>query len=210
MSRVWFPAFFTNRISSAVIALVLISSQLIAGCNRQHEFNGIVYNPPIVAPAINGLDQNGEPFTIERTKGFVTLLFFGYTNCPDICPLTMGQITTIYRQIGEESADLRVIFASTDPERDTPPVLAQYINLFDPSFLAVQIPQSELTTVMEAYGGLAEKDPLAEGKAADQYTVTHSNWIYAIDRAGNLRLLFSSQLQMGQIVDDLKSLLSER
>lgn len=195
--------------------ILLLFSQLLVACGSAHEFNGIVYNPPIVAPELQGIDQTGEPFSMDKVKGKVTLLFFGYTNCPDVCPLTMGQITTIYRQLSAdsndlaESNDLSVIFASTDPERDTPQVLAQYIDLFDSSFWGVQIPQTALAEVMSAYSGLAQKDELPEGKTAEQYTITHSNWIYAIDREGNLRLIFSSQLQTQQIADDVKYLLSE-
>ena len=191
------------------VCILLLFSQLFVACGSAHEFNGIVYNPPIVAPELQGLDQKGEPFSMDKVKGKVTLLFFGYTNCPDVCPLTMGQITTIYRQLSADSNELSVIFASTDPERDTPQVLAQYIDLFDSSFWGVQIPQTALAEVMSAYSGLAQKDELPEGKTAEQYTITHSNWIYAIDRDGNLRLIFSSQLQTQQIADDVKYLLSE-
>lgn len=191
------------------VCILLLFSQLFVACGSAHEFNGIVYNPPIVAPELQGIDQKGEPFSMDKVKGKVTLLFFGYTNCPDVCPLTMGQITTIYRQLSADSNELSVIFASTDPERDTPQVLAQYIDLFDSSFWGVQIPQTALAEVMSAYSGLAQKDELPEGKTAEQYTITHSNWIYAIDRDGNLRLIFSSQLQTQQIADDVKYLLSE-
>lgn len=191
------------------VCILLLFSQLFVACGSAHEFNGIVYNPPIVAPELQGIDQKGEPFSMDKVKGKVTLLFFGYTNCPDVCPLTMGQITTIYRQLSADSNELSVIFASTDPERDTPQVLAQYIDLFDSSFWGVQIPQTALAEVMSAYSGLAQKDELPEGKTAEQYTITHSNWIYAIDREGNLRLIFSSQLQTQQIADDVKYLLSE-
>ena len=186
--------------------------RLMSGFHRspdQDVYKRQVYNPPIVAPELQGIDQKGEPFSMDKVKGKVTLLFFGYTNCPDVCPLTMGQITTIYRQLSADSNELSVIFASTDPERDTPQVLAQYIDLFDSSFWGVQIPQTALAEVMSAYSGLAQKDELPEGKTAEQYTITHSNWIYAIDREGNLRLIFSSQLQTQQIADDVKYLLSE-
>jgi protein SCO1/2 len=121
----------------------------------------------------------------------------------------MAQIASIYRQMGDEAQNMQVIFISTDPERDTPAQLTDYVNRFDASFWGVQVPLSDLAATMKAYGGLAEKDPLAEGKSADQYTVTHSDWIYAIDKEGNLRLLFSLQLQPQQIMDDLHALLAE-
>ena len=191
------------------IILLFLLSQLLIGCNREPDFNGVVYDPPIVAPALNGVDQTGSPFNLEELHGKVLLLYFGYTKCPDICPLTMGQIATIYRQLGAKAENLQVVFVSTDPERDTPEQIANYIQLFDASFLGVQIPAADLAGVLKTYGGLAEKDPLPEGKSKDQYTVTHSNWIYAIDSAGKLRLLFSSQLQAQQIVDDLLYLLNE-
>lgn len=194
---------------SLLVLLLLVLVSLYTACGREYEFNGIVYNPPMAAPEIDGLSKTGEAFQIDSLKGNVVLLYFGYTNCPDVCPLTMGQISTIFHQLGDDASDLRIVFASTDPERDTPVALARYLDLFDPSFLGVQIPPSNLADVMQAYGGLAEKDPIPEKKSADRYTVTHSNWIYAIDRQGDLRLIFSSQLQTQQILEDVQYLLNE-
>lgn len=197
-----------HRVKVLVILLFLLS-QLLIGCNREPDFNGVVYNPPIVAPALHGVDQAGNPFKLEDLRGKVLLLYFGYTTCPDICPLTMGQIATIYHQLGAKAENLQVIFVSTDPERDTPQQIAHYVQLFDASFLGVQIPATNLADVLKGYMGMAEKDRLPEGKSPEQYTITHSNWIYAIDGAGKLRVLFSAQLQTQQIVDDLLYLLNE-
>ncbi|MFN8441073.1 MAG: SCO family protein [Caldilineaceae bacterium] len=191
------------------IGLALLLILTIAACRKEHEFYGIAYNPPIAAPALNGIRENGSTFHIEDAQGKLTLLYFGYTQCPDVCPLTMAQIASIYRDMGDDAQNMRVIFVSTDPERDTPAQLTDYLSRFDTSFWGVQIPLSDLAATMKAYGGLAEKDPLAKGKAPDQYTVTHSDWIYAIDKEGNLRLLFSMQLQPPQIKEDLQALLAE-
>lgn len=195
--------------SARQIFLLLLLLFVLAACSREQEFNGVAYDPAKAAPALNGTRQDGSAFQIADTKGKVTLLYFGYTQCPDICPLTMAQITSIYRQMGDETDNIRVIFVSTDPERDTPEKLTEYLNRFDVNFWGVQVPLANLAETLKAYGGLAEKDPLAEGNSPDQYTVSHSNWIYAIDKDGNLRLLFSSQLQPQQIIDDLHSLLNE-
>lgn len=199
---------FTRR-KAGQIGLLLLLILTIAACRKDHEFYGVAYNPPIAAPALNGTRQDGSTFHIEDVKGKLALLYFGYTQCPDVCPLTMAQITSIYRQMGDEAKNIQVIFVSTDPERDTPAQLTDYLNRFDASFWGIQVPLSDLAATMKAYGGLAEKDPLAEGKAPDQYTVTHSDWIYALDKAGNLRLLFSMQLQPQQIQEDLQALLAE-
>lgn len=197
----------TNQTIRTLLVVLLLT--LLAACNREYQFNGIAYDPPLPMPALNGTRQDGSAFTIADIKGKVTLLYFGYTQCPDVCPLTMAQLATIYRQMGEDADKMRVVFVSTDPERDTPAQLTDYLSRFDASFWGVQVPLANLAGTLKAYGGLAEKDPLAEGKSPDQYTVTHSNWIYAIDKKGNLRLLFSMQLQPQQIIDDLHHLLTE-
>ena len=86
---------------------------------------------------IGGVNWDGTPFKIGDLKGNVALLFFGYTNCPDVCPLTMAKLASVYTEVGELATDVRVVMISTDPERDTPAVLEQFVALLKQFFAKI-------------------------------------------------------------------------
>ncbi len=203
-------AFSLHTPHFALRMLILCLLILVSACGSQEqEFNGITYKPPIAAPEISGVNWDGTPFKIGDLKGNVALLFFGYTNCPDVCPLTMAKLASVYTEVGELATDVRVVMISTDPERDTPEILANYVKLFQPTFYAIQPNLADLEALMKAYAGLALKDPPLPGANADQYSVSHCNWVYALDRAGNLRLIFPPELDLQSMTDDVRILLND-
>lgn len=192
------------------MTLVLGFILFLSACgNQEQEFHGIRYKPPIAAPEIKGVNWDGTSFHIADLNGKVALLFFGYTNCPDVCPLTMAKLASVYTKLGDQSTELQVVMVTTDPERDTPETLATYIKIFNPSFLAIQPAATDLAALLKAYGGLASKDPPQSGAAEDQYLVSHSNTVYVIDRVGNLRLVFPPEIDLNLIIEDLRLLLNE-
>lgn len=118
----------------------------------------------------------------------MVLLFFGYTFCSDVCPLTLAEMKAVVAELGEDAKNVAVVFVSTDPERDTPERLAPYMQAFDPSFYGVNVPLEALDAVKKDYGVYAEKRFLENSQSTTDYLIDHTGWTYLIDGVGNLRL----------------------
>ena len=158
-----------------------------AGTPTPSPLRGGRLEPPKLAPDFSLTDQNGNPFRLSSTRGQVVLLYFGYTSCPDVCPLTLADITASRNELGKNAEQVQVVFITVDPERDTQAVLQRYVPAFDPSFIGVRGTPEEIKTVADAYGVQFKKTPLPN--SALGYAVDHSAFIYVIDRSGRLREL---------------------
>ena len=182
---------------------------LCAACGR-HEFAGTVFEEDKPAAPIRGQNYDGAPFDLSELIGDPVLLFFGYTFCPDICPLTMMELAAAKGELEKEApdlaADLKVVFVSVDPQRDSLARLEPYILAFDPRFFGVRVPESELEALRQAYGlytGAAEGHSLDDG----YYLLDHTSRIFLIDREGNWRALFSADVTAEALIADLQELL---
>ena len=184
--------------------LLAVLLWLVSACGG-YTFHGQAYDPPQPAPPIEGVNWDGTTFQLDQQKGKVVILFFGYSYCPDICPLTMAQLAQSYRQLGEKAKNLAVVFVSTDPDRDTPARLAEYIPAFDRSFYGIHLTPEQLTTVEQAYGVFAE--PSATPDASAGYEIAHSTYLFVLDQTGNLRLLFPSDVPQADLIADLEQLM---
>ena len=191
---------------AVVLLLVLL---LFASCSKARQFNGTPYDPILPAPKLEGTNWDGQPFAMSDLRGKVVLLFFGYTFCPDVCPLTLAEMKAVVAELGEDAKNVAVVFVSTDPERDTPERLAPYMQAFDPSFYGVSVPLDALETVKKDYGVYAEKRLLENSQSATDYLIDHTGWTYLIDGAGNLRAIFSVDMSPEQIVPDVTYLVDE-
>lgn len=196
----WLPLLF-------VLALVL------GGCS-QHQYTGLVFDDPQPAAEINGTDHDGSPFRLSDYRGKLSLVFFGYTYCPDICPMTLANVSQAYKTLEAESPDLAqdltVVFVTVDPERDTPERLAEYVPLFNPNFHGVYMPEDELEPVKSAYGVYAEKSQVSADQTAANYLVDHTAGVYVVDREGYLRALFKHDIPTEDLARDLQALLKLR
>ena len=161
-------------------------------------FHGAVINPPIPAAEIKLPDSNGAPFTLSNLRGKVVILYFGYTNCPDECPLTMAHLKLAMDMLGDKSKDVQVVMISTDPARDTAEAMKDFLGKFDPSFVGLVGTPDELTKVWKDYGVTVEDS----GE-------THSFFIYMIDQGGNFRETFLPDTLPADIAADTRLLLSE-
>jgi protein SCO1 len=134
-------------------------------------------------------DQDNRAFTRERFKGRWSLLFFGYTHCPDICPLTLAQVKGFYRSLKGTpyQADTQVVFVSVDPKRDTPEVLKRYVGYFDPAFVGVTGTRAQLALLTRPLGIY-----YAYQGVGDNYAVDHSAVIVLIGPQAKLRAVFSA------------------
>ena len=180
----------------AVIVLVVVATGVFF--MRKPVFRNAVISPPIAAVEINMVDDNGNPFRLSDMRGNVVLLYFGFVNCPEECPLTMTHIKQALGQIGADAKYVKVVMISTDSVRDTPQALNDFLSNFDPTFIGIPGSSTDLAKIYKDYGVV-----VLEGGE------THSSYTYVIDRTGNLRLTFVPDTGPDDIASDLKTLLAE-
>ena len=152
--------------------------------------------------------DDGKAVTAADYKGKVVLLYFGYTFCPDVCPLTLANTVQMLHKLGKSADDVRVLFVTVDPGRDTLPILKQYADAFAPEVDGLRGTPDQLGALAKRYRVAYSVDP-SENPA--DYKVTHSSAVYVFDRKGNIRLLFTSlhdnDPKIDGYADDLKQLL---
>ncbi|HEY0665799.1 MAG TPA: SCO family protein [Gallionella sp.] len=148
-------------------------------------------------------DHNGKPRTLADFRGKVTVLFFGYTHCPDVCPTTLADMAQVMRMLGKDAARVQVLFVTVDPERDRPGLLKQYAPAFDPSFLSLYGDAQATQRAAAAFDIKYEKQPTASG-----YSVDHSAGTYLIDPQGRVRLLAPYGQRAGWLAEDIRLLLA--
>src|SRR5215210_1323289 len=169
-------------------------------------FRGTAYTEPYPpAPEINLARDNGTNFRLSEMRGNIILLFFGYTSCPDVCPITMGELKQVLDKLGENDAKkAQVVFVTVDPGRDTPEAVQKYVDHFDKRFIGLSGSEAQLQKVWTGYGIFRE---IVEGTSAAGYLVNHTARITLIDQAGNLRLSYGLETPVDDIVHDIKILL---
>jgi protein SCO1 len=196
--------------SRKVIPWIAIASLLVIGLvlaifmfNQRpaQEFNGSLIEPPMPAPDFTLTNQLSETVSLSDNLGKYVLLFFGYTNCPDECPATMGVLMQVYDQLKAtgQADDVQVIFVTTDPAHDTPQALGEFLGRFDPDFIGLTGGKEKLENVWKDYGVT-----VADGG------MTPSERVYLIDPQGNIRLTYPSAGNADDIVSDLKLLFAEK
>lgn len=168
-------------------------------------FAAHVYDPPREVADFTLTDQDGDPFRFSDTNGTVRLLYFGYTNCPDICPTTLLTWKRVREELGDRADDVTFIMVTVDPEQDTPDVLKRYVKAFHPSFIGLTGAMEELTPVWAAFGVQVQKEPMPESAAG--YSVGHTASVFAVDPEGRLRLKFPFGATPEQIASDVRRLM---
>ena len=150
-------------------------------------------------------DFNGQPRTLADFKGKAVVIFFGYTQCPDVCPTTMGELVQVKQALGAEGDKLQVLFISVDPERDTPAVLKAYMANFDPGFLALYAPSPDkLAALAKDFKVFYQKVP---GKEPGAYSMDHTAASYVYDPQGRLRLFERYGTPVADLTADIKRLI---
>ena len=124
-------------------------------------------------------DQNGKPITDADMKGHPFLVFFGFTHCPDVCPTTLFDVSEVFRTLGNEAKDVRALFITVDPERDTPAAMKDYLSSFDSHLSGLTGDAAEIAAVATAYRVYFKKVPLERG-----YTMDHTALVYLMDKTG--------------------------
>lgn len=179
-----------------------------AGDGTEGGLHGVVPTEPFPKPALDLTDTDGAAFDLrERTQGKITLLFFGYTNCPDVCPTTMADLASALNEVGPEVSDqVSVVFVSTDPERDTGEVLDRWLNQFDETFIGVRGPFERVREEAEALGVTLEEP---EMQADGSVLVTHGAEVIAFGRDGRARLIYPAGTRVPDYIADLPILTTE-
>lgn len=199
-----------NKKTILVVVLSFILIGLVAGAvyflGKPANFRGTMYGEPYPpAPEIELTRDDGSTFRLSEMHGRIVLLFFGYTSCPDVCPITMGSLKNVFDQVGEEdSANIKVVYISVDPQRDTPERVQGYVNHFHSDFIGLSGSEEQLSKVWSDYGIFRQ---IVDGPSAAGYSVDHTARITLIDQDGNLRVSYAYDTPVKDLVHDLKLLL---
>jgi protein SCO1/2 len=189
---------------------VLVGLALLLGgwvfYNQTYTFKGALIDPPVPAADFELNDQYGQPFRLSDQVGEVVLIFFGYTHCPDVCPVTMAEYMRVKARLGEQANQVRFVFITVDPERDTREVLQAHLNNFDPTFTALTGERAELEKVWRSYGVYQGRNDSLGGSS---YLVDHTSRVYAIDKSGNWRLTYEFGTETDKLFQDVAYLLRE-
>ena len=197
--------------SRRILGLMMVVALLLSACtgflaNNEYQFQGSVIEPALPASNFELIDQNGEKFVLSEQKGNVVLLFFGYTNCPDVCPITLANYVNIIKQIGETVDQARFVFITTDPERDTVGQIKNHLAKFDPMIIGLTGDLSTLESVWKDYS--VSRDVSKQDNHGD-VEIAHTSRIYVLDKSGNLRLTFPYGFSVDDMVQDIERLINE-
>jgi protein SCO1/2 len=169
----------------------------------------VVLPEPRVIADFALVDQDGNAFTLDDLRGKWSLLFFGFTHCPDVCPSTLYDLQLVHKGVRQDSGNgppsHQVLFVSVDPERDTPEKLGEYVSYFDPDFIGVTGSQQQLAPLTRQLGIAYRIEEHEAGSA--QYGVDHSASILVTDPEGRLHGVFPAPHDAGTIVEDLSTVL---
>lgn len=190
---------FVHSLCVAVLLSVGVPGAMAA------EFKGGALAPPRPAPDFALRSAEGEVFRLSDQRGNVVALSFGYTFCPDVCPTTLAELVQVRERLGRAKDQLRLVFVTVDPERDTPARLREWAAAFSGGFTALTGPPDDLARIRRAYGVVAEKRTVKGTSAA--YLVDHSAFVYVIDRDGQLRLMFPFGTPIDDMTHDIRLLL---
>ena len=179
-----------------------------AACSpKAPKFQGVDLTGAEYARDLQLTDHNGQPRSLKDFAGKVVVVFFGYTQCPDVCPTSMSELADVKRALGADGDKLQGIFVSVDPERDTPEVLKAYMANFDPSFLALRGSPEQLAAVAKDFKIYYKKVP---GSTPTSYTMDHSAGSYVYDPAGRLRVYHRYGSGAQALASDVRLLLQEK
>jgi len=194
--------------------LLALAGMLVCGltaCDRigtassRPAFNGIDITGAEYARGLSLPDQNGQPRTLADFKGKVIVVFFGYTQCPDVCPTTMVELAQVKKALGQDGDRVQGVFVSIDPERDTPEILKAYMASFDPSFIALRGTPEQAQAAAKEFKVFFAKVP---GKTEGSYTMDHTAGSYLFDATGKVRLFERYGGGADALTADIKALLA--
>ena len=199
------PAILTNRLWGT---LLLVACTLLAACGDR----AVKWTPYDVKGHLPDLNFQlsgaaGKTVSSDDLKGKTVMLFFGYASCPDICPTTMAQLSAVMDQLGDDARDVRIVFISVDPHRDTPDKLQAYVDAFNKQAIGATGTEKQIADLARRYRVAYQIEKPRPGDSADNYDITHSRGVYIFDNTGKARLLASDSESTAAIVKDVRQLI---
>ncbi|MEM7127562.1 MAG: SCO family protein [Chloroflexota bacterium] len=182
-----------------------------APTGEAYTFHGLQYDPVEAAPDFELFDHHGQPIRLSDFKGKLVLLYFGFLNCPDACPLTLSTWSVAYRMLTEEndgndlnSDDLRFVFITVDPERDSPTLVRKHLDLFNTDFVGLWGTVDDVEDIARSYNVFMQK---VDSESAAGYLVNHTTLTFVIDQNGQLVLAHQTDITPAELTADIKQLL---
>ena len=188
----------------AFTAIIIIALGL-SGCTDKHVFKNVDITGAEYARKLDLIDQDGKKRSLADFKGKAVAVFFGFTQCPDVCPSALGELAQVKTALGKDADRLQVIFVTVDPERDTPTILKAYLANFDKQALGLSGSLDETAAVAKEFKVFFQK---VRGRTEGSYTMDHTAGSYIIDPAGKIRLFVRHGSNIQWLVSDVKALLS--
>ena len=196
MSSATRPLVIATAFAASLIVGLLIMFWAMGGISK-------VAQPAAIGGPFQLTDQNGKAVTEKSLKGKPTLIFFGYTHCPDVCPTSLFEISEVLRVMGKDADKVNAVFISVDPERDTQAAMKDYLSSFDPHLQGLSGDPAETAKVITSYRVYAKKIPTKDG----DYTMDHTALIYLMDRDGRFVSPFNLKRTPEEAAADLKKYL---
>lgn len=191
----------------AKLAMFAGAACLFVACSpKPAAFSSVDVTGAEYAKGFELTDHNGQVRRLQDFAGKVVVVFFGYTQCPDVCPTTLSELAAIKKALGNDGERLQALFVSVDPQRDTPELLKSYMANFDPSFLAFSVPPEKLAELAKEYKIYYKK---VDGKSPLSYTMDHSAGSYVYDTKGKLRLFTRYGSDPKGLTEDVRILLQQ-
>jgi protein SCO1/2 len=188
----------------AGLAVLGLFVYLVAAQMRPHVYSGTVLQSPTQAPELGLTAHTGEQVFIDDFAGEALLIYFGYTQCPDLCPLTLSAAARAKASMGDLGEKVNVMMVTVDPERDTLEVLGDYVTKFDLEFLGVSGDPEDLAAVTSLYGVWADSE---SARWDTGYLVDHTSTLMAVGPDGHLRIVYGPQVTDEQLATDMAALL---
>ena len=185
-------------------AALLGAAMLLSACDAPPKFHNTDITGAPFGKDFSLTDHTGVKRTLADYRGKAVVMFFGFTQCPDVCPTTMVEMGEVLKKMGAQADRVQVLFITVDPERDTQQMLSQYVPAFDPRFVGLTGSLDDIAKVAKDFNVFYQKVPTANGKS---YTMDHFAGMYAFDPQGRLRLLLQKSSGVDAIAADLKTLL---
>jgi len=194
----------TRRVAAVCMALALLAA---CGKPATETFRATDVTGAPFGRTLALTDHTGKPRTLDDWKGKIVAVFFGYAQCPDVCPTTMSMLREVKEQLGPDGAKLQVVFVTVDPERDTQQVLSAYVPGFDPTFIGLRGDVDQTAAAAKEFKIFFAK---SAGPTPTSYTVDHTSAVFVFDTQGRLRLFAGPALKAADYVHDIKLLLAGR
>lgn len=186
-------------------SMLLAGSALLAACGKGEApvFHSTNITDTNIGVGWTLPDLSGQPRTIADYRGKAVAIFFGFIHCPDICPTTMAELAQVKEQLGEQGKDFQVLFATVDPERDTPEIMSAYLEAFDPQAQGLRGNAEQLAAAAQTFKVFYAKVPQGDGN----YTMDHSSGVYIFDPQGRIRLYSRYGQPVDQLTSDIRELI---